>query len=173
MRSATNSQEFISRLRADNMDVVFRQNEQGRIYGVTFIDHNSKFVLNGSRLGKEFSANKFHELFSGAEQKPNHETPPARIPIEPILIHGEQRPESRVAAEYIPISRPQFETASLRDNHSTTNASRAQDQNYDPHTESVIGAFDIFSTALADSQSAEDFEEIQQIQLKKKKQRKM
>ena len=32
----------------------FRENEDGRIYGVTFIDHGNRTVLNGSRLGKEF-----------------------------------------------------------------------------------------------------------------------
>ena len=45
------------------MDAVFRSNDQGRIYGVTFIDHQNKVALNGSRLGKDFSANVFNELF--------------------------------------------------------------------------------------------------------------
>ena len=45
-------------------DVVFRQNDNGRIYGVTFIDHDSRVVLNGSRLGKEYSANVFNDLYS-------------------------------------------------------------------------------------------------------------
>ena len=35
----------------------------GRIYGVTFIDHNAGIVANGSVLGKEFSANVFNELY--------------------------------------------------------------------------------------------------------------
>ncbi|TBO44535.1 relaxase [Pedobacter kyonggii] len=34
----------------------FRRNEQGRIYGVTFIDHGTKSVFNGSDLGKAYSA---------------------------------------------------------------------------------------------------------------------
>ena len=38
----------------------------GRIYGVTFIDHENRTVLNGSRLGKDFSANVFNDLFSGS-----------------------------------------------------------------------------------------------------------
>ena len=45
--------------------MIFRQNDSGRIYGVTFIDHDSRVVLNGSRLGKEYSANVFNERFSG------------------------------------------------------------------------------------------------------------
>ena len=54
---------FEKNLLKKGISVVFRENEQGRIYGVTFIDHQSKTVLNGSRLGKEFSANMFHEWF--------------------------------------------------------------------------------------------------------------
>lgn len=46
------------------IDVLFRQNETGRIYGVTFVDHNCGCVFNGSRLGKEFSANTFQEMFT-------------------------------------------------------------------------------------------------------------
>ena len=52
--------EFEKALQSDNIDVVYRTNNDGRIYGVTFIDHEKKVVLNGSRLGKKFSANVFH-----------------------------------------------------------------------------------------------------------------
>lgn len=66
MKPPVTKMEFITALKAKNIDVVFRENEQGRIYGVTFIDHNHKTVYNGSRLGKEFSANAFNQLFEGA-----------------------------------------------------------------------------------------------------------
>jgi len=36
--------------------VVFRNNEQGQAYGITFIDHIHKTVFNGSSLGKAYSA---------------------------------------------------------------------------------------------------------------------
>jgi hypothetical protein len=74
-------------LEKQGMSVVFRTNGQGRIYGATFIDHRQKAVFNGSRLGKEFSANVFNEKFNEtgicpgntfkageAEQKPFQET---------------------------------------------------------------------------------------------------
>jgi hypothetical protein len=38
------------------IDTVVRQNENGIIYGITFIDHQSKCVWNGSDLGKQYSA---------------------------------------------------------------------------------------------------------------------
>lgn len=55
---------FTKELSNQNIDVLFRENDAGRIYGVTFIDHNNGCVLNGSRLGKEFSANAFEERFN-------------------------------------------------------------------------------------------------------------
>ena len=59
-----NREDFTERLTEKGIGVVFRQNEDGRIYGVTFIDHGNRTVLNGSRLGKEFSANAFRERFT-------------------------------------------------------------------------------------------------------------
>ena len=55
--------EFRRLLKAENIDTIFRINPVGRIYGVTFIDHNDGIVANGSVLGKEFSANVFNELY--------------------------------------------------------------------------------------------------------------
>lgn len=58
---------FERELLRQGIGVVFRQNEAGRIYGTTFIDHADKTVFNGSRLGKEFSANVFNDLFAGRD----------------------------------------------------------------------------------------------------------
>lgn len=55
---------------AKNIGVVFRENERGRIYGVTFIDHDRREVFNGSRMGKEFSANVFNDYFKWLETYP-------------------------------------------------------------------------------------------------------
>ena len=59
--------QFERELMRQGIGVVFRQNETGRIYGATFIDHAAKAVFNGSRLGKEFSAGVFNDLFAGQE----------------------------------------------------------------------------------------------------------
>lgn len=66
MKSARSREQLITELKAKGIDVLFRQNDTGRIYGVTFIDHENRTVLNGSRLGKDFSANVFNDLFSGS-----------------------------------------------------------------------------------------------------------
>ena len=60
--------EFRQLLKAENIDAIFRINPVGRIYGVTFIDHNDGIVANGSLLGKEFSANVFNELYPAPKQ---------------------------------------------------------------------------------------------------------
>lgn len=56
--------EFRASLKEKGIDLVLRRNDEGRIYGATFIDHNQRAVLNGSRLGKEFSANVLNECFA-------------------------------------------------------------------------------------------------------------
>ena len=58
---------FERELMRQGIGVVFRRNEAGRIYGTTFIDHADKTVFNGSRLGKEYSANVFNDLFAGQD----------------------------------------------------------------------------------------------------------
>ena len=66
-RTRTES-DFRKELSAQGIDLVLRRNEDNRIYGVTFIDHRNRVVLNGSRLGKDFSANVFDEYFRNAKE---------------------------------------------------------------------------------------------------------
>ena len=47
---------FCKALEKEGINVVLRQNEQGRLYGITYVDHRTKCVYNGSALGKAFSA---------------------------------------------------------------------------------------------------------------------
>lgn len=70
MAQSSDKDDFITRLNAKGIDLVLRYNEEGRIYGATFVDHNTHTVLNGSRLGKEFSANAFERWFNGDGEKP-------------------------------------------------------------------------------------------------------
>ncbi len=53
--------ELIRSLQKENIQVVLRQNEQGIIYGITFVDHETKCVHNGSDLGKQYSAKEIQE----------------------------------------------------------------------------------------------------------------
>lgn len=73
--SRGNREEFVRLLGSRGIDVVFRENDAGRIYGVTFIDHHNREVYNGSRLGKEFSANNFEKLFNSQGDIPGADLP--------------------------------------------------------------------------------------------------
>ena len=79
---------FEKELAKNGITVLFRENEQGRIYGVTFIDHEQKVVFNGSRLGKEFSANVFNDMFRVPQGKGGHTKQEAGK--EPFTSEGEQ-----------------------------------------------------------------------------------
>ena len=89
MQTARSRKELEQQLRKRGIDVVFRQNDSGRIYGVTFIDHDSRVVLNGSRLGKEYSANVFNERFSGETGKIHQ--PEVAAPQQDQPTHQEQQ----------------------------------------------------------------------------------
>ena len=58
------------RLEEQGLRVIIRKNDNGRIYGITFIDDEKGIALNGSRLGKGYAANKFNEYFSNSEKNP-------------------------------------------------------------------------------------------------------
>ena len=88
MQTARSRKELEQQLKKQGIDVVFRQNDSGRIYGVTFIDHDSRVVLNGSRLGKEYSANVFNERFSGETE--NMHQPEMAVPRQEQSTHQEQ-----------------------------------------------------------------------------------
>ncbi|RFZ92940.1 relaxase [Mucilaginibacter conchicola] len=61
---------LMAHLKTKGIDMVLRYNEQGILYGVTYVDHYSKCVFNGSVLGKAYSANAIRErcLKTGADE---------------------------------------------------------------------------------------------------------
>jgi len=75
MRTTNNRADFEKALEKQGISVLFRENEQGRIYGATFIDHEQKCVFNGSRLGKEFSANVFNEKYLNHDLRDLRDSP--------------------------------------------------------------------------------------------------
>lgn len=66
LQSTTDELNFKKQLVEQGINVGIRRNDKGRIYGITFIDHNSKSVWNGSHLGKELSANTFNDYWSNS-----------------------------------------------------------------------------------------------------------
>ena len=68
LQTASNEKEFKKRLLERGINTVVRRNTQGRVYGITFIDHSSKSVWNGSQLGKNLSANVFNEWWNNGNK---------------------------------------------------------------------------------------------------------
>lgn len=69
MQNASDESEFKKKLLEQGINVVVRRNDTGRIYGITFIDHKSKTVCNGSELGKNLSANVFNDWWNNGKKE--------------------------------------------------------------------------------------------------------
>ena len=112
MHRARTQDEFVRLLKADGIDAVFRQNATGRITGATFIDHRTKTVLNGSRLGKSYSANVFQELFNNPRADRASLLPKLTAPVPapaPATLRQQtpqkpeaQRPEATARQHIVP-----------------------------------------------------------------------
>ena len=55
-------------LAAHQIALIYRQNDAGLVYGITFIDHKNLTVFNGSDLGKEYSAGSISKILSQEDQ---------------------------------------------------------------------------------------------------------
>jgi hypothetical protein len=62
-------ESFSRALARANIAVVFRNTSEGRTYGITFVDHQTKTVFNGSDLGKAYAANAILERLSPTSQE--------------------------------------------------------------------------------------------------------
>lgn len=66
--------ELAMRLQKEGINTVFRKNTDGLLYGITYVDHITKNVFNGSSLGKQYSAKAIEErcgLKVAGEEKRN------------------------------------------------------------------------------------------------------
>lgn len=61
MRHCQSLTELQKELTERGIDTLFRHTDAGRLYGATFIDHTDRCVFNGSRLGKNLSANALEQ----------------------------------------------------------------------------------------------------------------
>ena len=71
MRTSPKTEEELrQRLEEQGLRVFIRKNESGHIYGITFIDDKAGVALNGSRLGKGYTANIFNGYFFNPTNNP-------------------------------------------------------------------------------------------------------
>lgn len=55
-KQPANVETFVKALEKENISVVLRKGKENVIYGITYVDHKTKCVFNGSDLGKQYSA---------------------------------------------------------------------------------------------------------------------
>lgn len=161
LANSTDKSDFIAKLKERNIDVVLRYTDEGRIYGVTFIDHSTMTVLNGSRLGKEFSANVINERFNNPAFMPTDTpdvTPPVITvpPIEPTSEDTGSDNQSQTDTE-------QHTQSSGGQHHSTDTQSVSDFGDYDL----PIPGLDLFQQGQSFNPDEEDFR--RRMQRKKKK----
>lgn len=88
---------FIDRLKRRGIDIMLRTNEQGRLYGITFVDHKTKSVFNGSDLGKGYSAAAMQQkllvsaLAEILDKQARRDTPFASQPDKEMTPANEKR----------------------------------------------------------------------------------
>ena len=143
----------MSNLKAKNIDLILRYTVDGRIYGATYIDHNTKTVLNGSHLGKEFSANALDRWFKNPEERP-------------ILLRPVQQPQepSRSNTQG-QASGDSGNTHGNSQSHGSTNHNQSNDYDYTPD----FGLSGLFSVGPSFDPEEEAF--YREMQRRKKKKR--
>ena len=52
---------LVAVLKKQGIDTVLRKNEEGLLYGITYVDHPTQCIFNGSALGKQYSAKAIQE----------------------------------------------------------------------------------------------------------------
>ena len=155
MQDIGTKEDFARRLKEADIEVVYRINSEGRLYGITFIDHIGRTVFNGSRLGKAFSANVFNELFN------NPDADRERLIPQPEQAPSRQEREARAEEKQ--------EGAEYRQQE---NQSHQQSEFSDSLIDtSALGAVDIFSVLMEDDHTHEYIDPAFRFGRKKKKKR--
>ena len=153
MQDIGTKEDFARRLKEADIEVVYRINSEGRLYGITFIDHIVRTVFNGSRLGKAFSANVFNELFNNPDAD-----------RERLIPQPKQKP-----------SRQERETKA-EERQEGVEYRQQENQNQNESSGSLIdtsalGAVDIFSVLMEDDHTHEYIDPAFRYGRKKKKKR--
>lgn len=68
IHTTSNETDFKKQLTEQDINTVVRRNSEGRIYGMTFIDHEGRTVWNGSQLDRNLSANMFNDWWNNGNK---------------------------------------------------------------------------------------------------------
>ncbi|MBC9797039.1 relaxase/mobilization nuclease domain-containing protein [Sinomicrobium weinanense] len=108
--------EFVKVLSKQGIHTVLRQNEEGRLYGITYVDHRTQSVFNGSELGKPYGAKAMQERLGLREvSEPNiHSARKPGIGLQPQHTAAETKDISN-APEQITSEEPEGHTETVLD----------------------------------------------------------
>jgi Relaxase/Mobilisation nuclease domain len=67
-QSPSTMKELMEHLKQKSIYTLLRQNAEGRLYGITFVDNQNKVVFNGSDLGKGYSAAALQSRLAAANE---------------------------------------------------------------------------------------------------------
>lgn len=155
MQDISTKEAFARKLKDADIEVVYRINPEGRLYGITFIDHTNRTMFNGSRLGKAFSANVFNELFNNPDAD--------RTRLIPSPEQDTPRKERETDAEKRQ-EREEYRQQENRGNYQSEPSGSLIDT-------SALGAIDIFSVLMEDDHTHEYIDPAFRFGRKKKKKR--
>lgn len=155
MQDIGTKDDFARRLKEADIEVVYRINPEGCLYGITFIDHTNQTVLNGSRLRKAFSANVFNELFN------NPDADCERLIPQPEQESSRQERETKAEERQ---EGTEYRQQKNRSHHQSELSESLIDT-------SALGAVDIFSILMEDDHTHEYIDPAFRYGRRKKKKR--
>ncbi len=155
MQDISTKEDFARRLKEADIEVVYRINPEGCLYGITFIDHTNQTVLNGSRLRKAFSANVFNELFN------NPDADCERLIPQPEQESSRQERETKAEERQ---EGTEYRQQKNRSHHQSELSESLIDT-------SALGAVDIFSILMEDDHTHEYIDPAFRYGRRKKKKR--
>ncbi len=68
-QSPSTMKELMEQLNQKNIYTLLRQNAEGRLFGITFVDNQNKVVFNGSDLGKGYSSAALQSRLAAGNEK--------------------------------------------------------------------------------------------------------
>lgn len=68
IHTTNNEEEFKKQLVEQGINTIVRRNDNGWIYGITFIYHGCRSVWNGSQLDRNLSANVFNDWWNNGNK---------------------------------------------------------------------------------------------------------
>lgn len=99
-KSNQSLEELTKALQKERIQVVLRQNDKGFIYGITYVDHHTKCVFNGSHLGKQYSANAIQQR-CGLRQEDNQASKGFKQSVDYEKLPGIQAANKQMASHSI------------------------------------------------------------------------